>query len=92
MKGAPLKAVQDLLGHASIQTTMIYAHLAPRVARDAVRLLDRPRPPVPSVPPVATPESAANPTGNSSTPAPTVAISVEVAKDRLKLSTPPVTN
>ncbi|HMG55058.1 MAG TPA: hypothetical protein VK601_16290, partial [Kofleriaceae bacterium] len=35
--------IQELLGHSSIATTMIYAHLAPHVARDAVRLLDRAR-------------------------------------------------
>lgn len=40
MRGAPLKAIQDRLGHATIQMTMRYAHLAPEVARDAVRLLD----------------------------------------------------
>lgn len=40
MRGAPLKAVQELLGHATIQMTMRYAHLAPEVARDAVKLLD----------------------------------------------------
>ena len=40
MRGAPLKAIQDLLGHATIQMTMRYAYLAPEVARDAVRLLD----------------------------------------------------
>lgn len=38
MRGAPLKAIQELLGHATI--TMRYAHLAPEIARDAVRLLD----------------------------------------------------
>jgi hypothetical protein len=38
----PLKAVQELLGHSTIQMTMRYAHLAPEVARDAVNLLDRP--------------------------------------------------
>jgi integrase len=26
---SPLKAIQDLLGHATIQMTMRYAHLAP---------------------------------------------------------------
>jgi len=38
MRGVPLKVIQELLGHASIVTTMIYAHLAPHVARDVVRV------------------------------------------------------
>jgi integrase len=42
MRGVPLKAVQELLGHTDIATTMRYAHLAPGVTRDAVRLLDLP--------------------------------------------------
>ena len=42
MRGAPIKAVQELLGHATIVMTMRYAHLAPEVTRDAVNLLDRP--------------------------------------------------
>lgn len=42
MRGVPLKAVQELLGHSTIQMTMRYAHLAPEVTRDAVNLLDRP--------------------------------------------------
>ena len=41
MRGAPLKAVQELLGHATIEMTMRYAHLSPHVTRDAVRLLDQ---------------------------------------------------
>ena len=41
MRGAPLKAVQELLGHSTIQMTMRYAHLSADVARDAVRLLDK---------------------------------------------------
>ena len=57
MRGVPLKAIQELLGHASIVTTMRYAHLAPHVARDAVRLLDRARPPV--APPNSAPASSA---------------------------------
>jgi site-specific recombinase XerD len=72
MRGVPLKVIQELLGHASIVTTMRYAHLAPHVVRDAVRLLDRA--------PVAapTPNLPGNPAPDSS-PAP--AILVEVAKD-----------
>jgi hypothetical protein len=33
-------AVQELLGHATIENTMRYAHLSPAVKRDAVQLLD----------------------------------------------------
>ena len=40
MRGAPLKAVQELLGHADIKMTMRYAHLSPDARREAVRLLD----------------------------------------------------
>jgi site-specific recombinase XerD len=40
MRGAPLKAIQELLGHATIQMTMRYAHLAPEISREPVRLLD----------------------------------------------------
>jgi integrase len=42
MKGVPLKAVQELLGHATMDVTMRYAHLSPDVRRDAVRVLDGP--------------------------------------------------
>ena len=41
MRGAPIKAVQELLGHASIET-MRYAHLSPDARRDAVALLEAP--------------------------------------------------
>jgi integrase len=40
MRGAPIKSVQELLGHSSIEMTMRYAHLSPDVRRDAVKLLD----------------------------------------------------
>jgi len=40
MRGAPIKSVQELLGHCSIEMTMRYAHLSPDVRRDVVKLLD----------------------------------------------------
>ncbi len=42
MRGVPLKAVQELLGHASMEMTMRYAHLAPEVRSHAVEVLDEP--------------------------------------------------
>jgi integrase len=42
MRGASLKAVQELLGHESIEMTLRYSHLTPDVRRDAVNLLDGP--------------------------------------------------
>jgi site-specific recombinase XerD len=44
MRGATLKVIQELLGHSTITMTMRYAHLAPRVSREAVRMLDDPTP------------------------------------------------
>jgi integrase len=41
MRGVPLKAVQELMGHASIEMTMRYAHLSPDVRKDAVNVLLR---------------------------------------------------
>lgn len=41
MEGVPLKVVQELLGHATIEMTMRYAHLAPSMHIDAVAKLDR---------------------------------------------------
>lgn len=38
--GVPLKAVQELLGHADIKMTMRYAHLAPEAKKDYVAVLD----------------------------------------------------
>jgi site-specific recombinase XerD len=43
MRGATLKVIQELLGHATITMTMRYAHLAPEISREAVRLLDSDR-------------------------------------------------
>jgi site-specific recombinase XerD len=40
MAGVPLKAVQELLGHADIRMTMRYAHLAQSALQDAVAALD----------------------------------------------------
>jgi integrase len=40
MRGAPIKAVQELLGHSTIEMTMRYTHLSPDARREAVRLLD----------------------------------------------------
>ena len=42
MRGVALKAVQELLGHGSMEMTMRYAHLSPDVRRDAVQRLDGP--------------------------------------------------
>jgi integrase len=50
MRGAPLKAVQELLGHSTIEMTMRYAHLSPQVGRQAVSLLDRVEAPMPEEP------------------------------------------
>lgn len=40
MRGAPIKAVQELMGHSTIEMTMRYAHLSPDARREAVQLLD----------------------------------------------------
>ncbi len=40
MRGVPLKAVQELLGHATMEMTMRYAHLSPEVRTEAVSRLD----------------------------------------------------
>jgi hypothetical protein len=40
MRGAAMKAVQELLGHATMEMTNRYSHLSPEVPRHAVKLLD----------------------------------------------------
>jgi integrase len=40
MRGAAMKVVQELLGHATMEMTNRYSHLSPDVPRDAVKLLD----------------------------------------------------
>jgi len=42
-KGASIKEIQELLGHANIQVTMRYAHLAPSSLRKAIHLLESDR-------------------------------------------------
>jgi integrase len=42
MRGVSLKAIQELLGHATIEMTMRYAHLTPAIHREAVAQLDLP--------------------------------------------------
>ena len=40
-RGVGLKEIKELLGHESIKTTEIYAHLSPENLRSAVSVLDR---------------------------------------------------
>jgi integrase len=42
MRGVALKAVQELLGHRTMEMTLRYAHLSPEVGRNAVSMLDTP--------------------------------------------------
>jgi integrase len=41
MSGVALITIKELLGHSDIKTTLIYAHLAPNIKRDAVELLSQ---------------------------------------------------
>lgn len=40
MRGASLQAVKDLLGHATMNVTLRYAHLAPDMLRQTIHLLE----------------------------------------------------
>ena len=40
MRGAPVKAIQELMGHADIQTTMRYMHLSPAALGEGIGLLE----------------------------------------------------
>ncbi|WP_041792130.1 tyrosine-type recombinase/integrase [Stigmatella aurantiaca] len=42
MKGIPLKVIQELMGHVTIEMTERYAHLSPDTRREAVGVLDQP--------------------------------------------------
>ena len=46
MRNVPIRVIQELMGHATIQMTMRYAHLSPCVTKSAVESLDTPRPQV----------------------------------------------
>jgi integrase len=40
MRGVPLPAIKELMGHANITTTMRYAHMAPSTLRAAIEMLN----------------------------------------------------
>lgn len=46
MRGVPLRAIQELMGHATVTMTLRYAHLSPATTRAAVAALDQPAPAV----------------------------------------------
>jgi integrase len=86
MRGKPLKVIQEMLGHSSIETTMIYSHLMPEIAREAVKSLDAPRPPAaPAAPASVAPApetSTKKSAGKSRKPLPRSRISDDLAKNR----------
>jgi len=43
-RGVAFKVSQELMGHATIEMTMRYAHLPPEARKSAVQELDRPSP------------------------------------------------
>ncbi|MCY1040877.1 tyrosine-type recombinase/integrase [Corallococcus sp. bb12-1] len=42
MRGVPLKVIQELMGHATLEMTMRYAHLSPETKERAVQQIDAP--------------------------------------------------
>jgi hypothetical protein len=40
MRGAPVRAIQELAGHQELGTTQRYMHLSPAAIEGAIRLLD----------------------------------------------------
>lgn len=82
MRGVAIRAVQDLLGHASIVITQRYAHLAPHVSQDAVCLLDGP-----GAGPSAAPSERPAPRGPMpQAPVPTAPTALPAAPARVKTS------
>ena len=44
MRGAPVRATQELVGHKDLATTQRYMHLSPSAVDQTIRLLDQPIP------------------------------------------------
>jgi hypothetical protein len=42
MRGAPVRAIQELAGHRDLSMTQRYMHVSPAAIEGAIRLLDRP--------------------------------------------------
>jgi len=40
MRGAPVRAIQELAGHQDLGTTQRYTHLSPAALESAIQLLD----------------------------------------------------
>jgi hypothetical protein len=41
MRGAPVRAIQELAGHKDLSTSQRYMHLSPAAIESAIRLLDQ---------------------------------------------------